>query len=170
MLLLSFAQIGIVNGYSDWNFGPQNTITRAEFLKIALTSHCYSYDDQDGSLLEYDDIVADSWQARVVSKAKSLSMIDGNIDAQWNKVFRPNDAITKIEALKILMRLSSIQVDNPVELGYDDIFIEWQKRYVQIWETIWLLNARSDDNKFNPDIAITRESVINLVNKLVPTV
>lgn len=67
-----FAQIGIIDGFPDGSFGPDKEITRAEFLKIVLISHCYDYIRADTTLLPYRDVDKSSWQARVITKAENL--------------------------------------------------------------------------------------------------
>ena len=75
---MKFSEIGIINGYEDGNFGAKNNMTRTEFLKVALISHCYDYSKQDPSGLKYIDIDTTSWQAKVISKAEDLGMINGD--------------------------------------------------------------------------------------------
>lgn len=70
--ILKFSEAGIVNGYDDGSFGTQTDISRTEFLKVVLKSHCLSYDDQDTSALEYIDVDTSSWQARVIARAQEL--------------------------------------------------------------------------------------------------
>ena len=91
-------------------------MTRAEFLKVALISHCYGYQSEDTSDLAYRDVDINSWQARVISKAQALGMINGDINEAGENVFRPDDIISKAEAVKILMKLSLIAAHNPVNL------------------------------------------------------
>jgi hypothetical protein len=52
--MLKFTQIGIVNGYDDGEFKPLQEMTRTEFLKVTLISHCYKYRDLEGET-EYMD-------------------------------------------------------------------------------------------------------------------
>lgn len=54
--ILKFAEIGIINGYEDSSFRPKSEITRTEFLKVILKSHCYEYDNQDTSTLIFQDV------------------------------------------------------------------------------------------------------------------
>lgn len=77
--ILKFAQIGIVDGYEDGRFKPLREMTRTEFLKVALISHCYEYQNEDPSSLPYTDVDQTSWQARVIKKAQDLGMINGDI-------------------------------------------------------------------------------------------
>jgi len=165
--IYKFSQIGIVNGYDDGTFGPESEMTRTEFLKVALISHCYEYSTEDVSNLDYIDVDRLSWQARVISKAESLDMINGDRDEAWNKIFRPNDIISKAEATKILMKLSQITVQNPTGLWYTDIETSWQRKYVITWESLWIFNSEQDNGRFYPNLWVKREEMIDLTNRLI---
>jgi hypothetical protein len=45
MNIRKFQDLGIVNGYKDGSFLPNNGVSRVEFLKILLKAHCYNYQD-----------------------------------------------------------------------------------------------------------------------------
>lgn len=77
--ILKFAHIDIVDGYSDGSFGPNQAMTRAEFLKTILISHCYMYADQDTSDLSYVDLAKDSWQAKIVKKSQWLWLVQWDV-------------------------------------------------------------------------------------------
>ena len=94
-------------------------------------------------------------------------MINGDIDKNGNSVFRPNDIISKAEAVKILMKLSLIAVNNPVNLGYNDLTTLWHEKYVITGETLGLFDSQRDNGKFYPDSWVRRESMIELVDNLV---
>ena len=70
--ILKFAEIGIVDGYDGGEFKPFAQMTRTEFLKVALISHCYEYRDEDPSNIVYTDVDKTSWQAKVITKAQAL--------------------------------------------------------------------------------------------------
>lgn len=125
--ILKFAEIGIINGFEDSTFRPLQEMTRTEFLKLALISHCYEYNREDTSDLRYTDIDPQSWQARVIKKAENLGMINGDITEEGIPIFRPDDIITKAEAIKILMNISQIRAEEQQSLLYTDIVVDWHK-------------------------------------------
>ena len=63
-------------------------------------------------------------------------MINGDQTEEGIPIFRPDDIITKSEAVKILMRLSFIQATDPEVLGYNDITVDWHKPYIQTGQTL----------------------------------
>lgn len=125
-ILLKFSQIGIIDGYDDGNVKPNQKMTRAEFLKVALISHCYTYRELEGKI-EYTDTQVGTWQAKVIEKSQSLKMVNGYEDG----TFQANKEISKAEAVKILMRLSFVYAKAPVELQYEDVKVNWHQNYVR---------------------------------------
>jgi len=161
-----FSEIGIVDGYDDGSFKPFQEMTRTEFLKVALISHCYIYRELEGETL-YRDVTWNTWQARVIQKAESLWMINGDIDPNGNSIFRPNDTISKAEAVKILMRLSFIQAEEISSTNYNDITVEWHKKYIENGEALGLFDAESDGYIFNPDSWVQRQNMVDLISRLI---
>ncbi len=84
---------GIVQGYSDGSFGPNNKINRAELLKIIMEANDHN---PSGSNC-FTDVKSD-WYAPYVCKAKELGIIKGYSD----NTFKPGNNINFVEALKIL--------------------------------------------------------------------
>lgn len=136
MKIRKFQALNVVNGYSDGSFRPKNGVTRTEFLKILLNTHCHNYQNEDTSTLNYVDVNKASWQARVIKKSQDLKLINGDTDANGNPIFRPNDFITKLEALKIIVNMSAIQVDQRLRTNYNDIRIPWHRKYVETAESL----------------------------------
>lgn len=111
--------LGIIEGYEDGTFGPDKTITRAEFAKIAVTA---AGAKDTATMLEanassFKDVKANSWYTGWINAAESLGIFKG--DSNGN--FRPNDTISNQEAITVLMRL----------LGYNDNLTgAWPVNYV----------------------------------------
>lgn len=165
--ILKFADIGIVDGYKDGTFRPQADITRAEFLKIALISHCYEYRNENPNDLLYTDVDLSSWQAKVIQKAQELGMINGDSTEEGIPIFRPDDIITKAEAVKILMNISEIQSQQLQELEYEDISVDWHRGYIQNGQSLGLFDPLEDNNQFYPESWVQRENMVHLIYNLV---
>ena len=89
------ADKGIVEGYADNTFKPDELINRAEFLKIILESNDIEVDDNFGyCFLD----VKTAWYAKYVCKAKDLGIISGYPDG----TFQSSNEINLVEALKII--------------------------------------------------------------------
>jgi hypothetical protein len=110
---------GVVQGYSDGTYMPENTINRAEFVKIALLA---TGETPSGSDCFPD--VGNEWFAPYVCKAKTLGLVQGYPDG----TFKPERPINFVEAGKVV----SEGMDLPLDLSYTDI---WYHKYVKALET-----------------------------------
>lgn len=82
-------------------------------------------------------------------------------------VFRPDDVISKSEAVKILMRISDIQALDPQDLSYTDITTSWHVPYVVSGQTLGLFDVTQDAWKFNPDNGVQRSEMVDLIHRLI---
>ncbi len=118
---------GIVSGYSDGTFKPDQTINRAEFVKIVTgarkdiyllengqepswLSHCFD----DPSTKPFSDITPDMWFGKYVCAASEVGTIGGYPDG----TFRPSHTINFVESAKILGNaygMGSLAIDAPAQ-------------------------------------------------------
>lgn len=96
----------IVEGYSDGTFKPDNTINRAEFMKIVVGAK-YSSDYINVSSRNncFTD-VRTAWYAPYVCIAKDEGVVGGYPDG----TFKPEQFISFVEAAKILAEVYSLNV------------------------------------------------------------
>lgn len=143
---------GIVSGYDDGTFKPENPINRAELLKVLLEGAGVTPDASKFRACFTD--VQDEWFARYVCYAKSIGWIDGYPDG-W---FRPEQYVNKAEAIKMVMNSQHIALPS---LLTADPFIdvprtEWFAPYVQAAVDMDLLEDNGDSLK--PGDPMTRGS------------
>jgi hypothetical protein len=94
-------------------------------------------------------------------------MINGDQTENGIPIFRPDDIITKAEAVKILMNISKIQALEPQSTKYRDIIVDWHIPYIEHGEALELFDATADNNLFNPDSGVKREDMVDLIQRLV---
>ena len=70
---------GIISGYPDGTFKPENSITRAEF--VTLVSKIFNYIDKTDA--GFPDVDSKAWYADVVSKAVSSGIIVGDANGNF---------------------------------------------------------------------------------------
>lgn len=90
---------GIVSGYEDGSFKPENNVTRAEFLKFIITAIEADISENEISL-PFSDTYDSEWYAPYVSAALKLEMVNGYDD----ETFRPDSYISREEAAAIVCR------------------------------------------------------------------
>jgi len=67
--IVRIEKAGVIDGRSATTFDPYETLTRAEFLAVALKTHCI--DVTQPSNQPFIDVEATGWKSRVVGKALS---------------------------------------------------------------------------------------------------
>ena len=89
---------GIINGYSDGSFGPDNTITRAEFVTMAMR---FAGVSSTAGKAGFPDVDSAHWAAGYIAAATNGGYISGYPDGS----FGPNNQITRAEAVTILNKI-----------------------------------------------------------------
>lgn len=89
--------LGIISGYDDGSYRPQNEVTRAELSKIIYLSLGLS---KAGSSMKFDDVKSDAWYADYVNALNSAGIINGTDE----KTFNPEGKVTRQDLCTILFR------------------------------------------------------------------
>lgn len=86
--------IGVINGYPDGTFKPNQAITRAELVTIAARASNQS----GGGLVSFNDVANGHWAYGYISVAYHNGWINGYPDG----MFRPERSITRAEAAVVI--------------------------------------------------------------------
>ena len=95
---LLMSQLGIVKGYDDGTFKPENLITRAEFATIITRFESVKELKVNASFV---DVPKDHWAYDTINYARIMGWISGYEDG----TFKPNNTITRAEAITIINRM-----------------------------------------------------------------
>ncbi len=101
------SQLGVIGGYADSSFKPDNPINRAEVLKIILKGSGIEADESYSN--HFPDVKDSDWFAPFVMKAKALGFVKGN-DA--DSTFTPARQVNLAEFLKMLLVANKIDVSS----------------------------------------------------------
>lgn len=146
---------GLIN-WNEWKFLWNTNITRAELLKLIfrINSETLSDDLTD----YYSDLIV--WHKKYVNTAVRLWLL-----TITNNKFRPNDYITRIEVLKIILLYLKVDLNNLVHYNYDDIaWDNWYNKYVNYSSKYALIEDVG--NKFFPNKYISRFEVVCVLYKM----
>ncbi len=97
-------QKSIVKGYPDKTFKPSNTVNRAEFLKMLLTSMNFKLNPFVTRDV-YNDVDKDSWYAQYVKFAKDKDLMDAR-----GNYFKPEEGMTREEVAVLLYRAVMLKI------------------------------------------------------------
>jgi S-layer homology domain len=106
--ITQLSQEGIIGGYPDGQFRPDNNITRAEFstvLKKALNLQTSS----NASM--FTDVPSSNWAAPAIEAVRSTGLVSG----YPNQMFMPNKNITRAEAASVIVNASKMPLVDEAE-------------------------------------------------------
>ncbi len=156
--ILELYKSRVISGYGDGSFKPDQKLTRAEFIKIALgVTNCVDCTTPNAAVKEkytsnpFPDVSLPSWYFYCISIAKELGMITGYGDG----FFRPERNISRAEAAAVLLRQSGIEIVEAPENAFVDVpEYAWYVDYVYTAVEIGLI--QSNFGVVGPDVEITR--------------
>lgn len=91
----ALTQIGVVVGYPDGTFKPDENVTRAEFASMAVKA-LGQENTTVAQPVKFSDITPDFWAYDAVQKALYFDLISSD-----NETFRPDDSVTGEEAVTV---------------------------------------------------------------------
>jgi hypothetical protein len=119
--------LGILAGYTDGSFKPENTINRAEFL--AILSSAVDADFAGKKLENCFTDVKTEWFAAFACYAKEAGWVKGYADGS----FKPGQGVSKAEAVKIIFEAMEYPLCEEEDLkvpSYNDVaFDSWMAPY-----------------------------------------
>ncbi len=127
----------VINGYSDGTFKPTKNITRAEIVKMLVTSSGATNEELNANLAEnytsknykyaqFKDVATNQWYAKYIVYAYSNQWIKGYPD----KTFRPNQNVNMAEALKMILEVHDVQPDMDTTRYLIGKYPNWYNHYL----------------------------------------
>lgn len=156
-----FKNKGYISGYPDSTFRPNNSMTRAEFVKIVNKVFGFS----NPGNMKFEDISVNSWYYNDIAIASGVGYIDGRSET----IFDPNGYITRQEVAKIISKIKGC-----IDYDYDKInkFIDknnisdWAKPYVEGVLELGYMNGLPGDI-FAPTGYISRAEVVAVLYRTI---
>jgi hypothetical protein len=146
---------GLVSGYDDGTFRPDDDVNRVEALKMILSAAGHDALNTDQTLETHDfpDAESTAWYMPYVTLGYNLQIMTGNDDG----TLRPENTVNRAEAIKMLVIAADKKADLPsVESD------EWYSSYLAYGEQHALLvpDATGD---YLPGAALTRGELSDLI-------
>ncbi|TDF93600.1 peptidase S8 [Paenibacillus piri] len=158
--ILGLSDKQIINGYDDYTFRPNRTITRAEATVILSRALKLSQQKQ----IAYTDLSPNHWAYADIARAAQSGIIDGYPD----RTFAPDQPVSRMEMISMIARslnkTGNLQGDVPftdVDNGY------WGTGILkQMKAEGWI--AGYADGTFRPDQQATRAEFVSMLAKMIP--
>ena len=147
---------GIVRGYTDGSFRPNDAVTRAEFVSMINNT----LGNRAMGNVYFSDVSYNSWYYNEVRKAVAAAYVSIND----NGSFRPNDKITREEAAVIISRIVPTYGVKGALRGYKDAnsVSDWAKQAIEKVTGKGYLGAY-DDGKLHPKDSLTRAQTAKII-------
>ncbi|KKP38448.1 MAG: hypothetical protein UR28_C0016G0001 [Candidatus Peregrinibacteria bacterium GW2011_GWF2_33_10] len=158
----------IISGYPDGSFKPENTINRAELLTILVRTTSAAEDlNYAGASVEtpppcFTDVDVDAWYNAYVCTAKKYGWVEG----YDNNTFKPDQPVTKAEAIKMLLVIHNIHTTSIIyNSAFEDVkATDWYAPYLQIAKDKAILEETG--TYYDPNGNMTRGSISESLYRL----
>ena len=146
--------LGMIGGYEDGTFRPEERVTREQFAKaMVVAAGLEESAGMFGGTSIFSDVEADRWSSGYISIAVNKGLITGNIDGK----FHPEDSITFGQACTLMVRA----------LGYADADVPglWPANYIEKAKSLGV----SKDISLSGDEALPRWALALMMDRLLGT-
>ena len=105
---------GLMGGYGNGTFGPNDNLSRAQFAQILFNKEGRPVVNY---LLQYGDVATGAWYTESIRWATSRGIVGG----YGNRMFGPNDNITREQLAVMLWRYAGSPAATDKELHFTDV-------------------------------------------------
>jgi S-layer homology domain len=156
---------GIISGYDDGTFKPDQPVNRAEAIKIIILP--LFADLQNPEAKPFPDVEIDSWFAKFVQKGKDIGVVNGD-GVTGN--FEGSRTVNLAEYLKMILlayNMNLTNYQNPSEALFNDIqdLNAWFVPYIHYAATTNIVHADNAGNIY-PANSLTRGEVAEITYRL----
>lgn len=151
---------GVIQGYPDGSFKPENSVSRVEVIKFILEG--IGAEIKTAKTLKFKDADKSQWYGDYLYTASDLGIASGYPDG----TFKPTNTVNKVEFLKMLVEAMNVDIDpNIKNLRFRDVkSTEWYAPYVQFAIEKNLIDV--DGMYFYPTEKMNREAVAEAIFRL----
>lgn len=150
---------GIIKGYDDGDFKPNNFVTREEFVKIIVMAFDLKLSDLDAG---FSDVSKDFWAYKYINCAKENSVVNGISDKKFGiglNITRQDMAVIISNALSL--KGKDIQKSDMI-FADDDSISAYAKDAVYKLKNANIIKGY-DDNTFKPFANATRAEAAQMI-------
>jgi len=155
---------GIINGYYDNTFRPDEYMTRAEL--VTVIDNILDLESETDRYVS--DVTSKDWYNSNIRKAIYFGIIQGDDKGKIN----PNSKVTREEAVVIIARAFRIEID---EAYFNSSFkdankiSDWaRKEYISFIRKQYIEGY--EDNTIRPKRSITRAEILTILNRIIKNI
>jgi len=151
--------VGLVQGYPDGSFKPERALTRAELATLMVRARGARIPGYARQV--FKDVKTSYWAANYIEAAERMGLIKGYPD----KKFRPNNRVSKAEAIAILVRFDGLVATKPEVGPYSDVPAKhWASKYIAAAKEAGMLNY-IEGKRLRPKEEVARSEAVEMLSK-----
>jgi len=152
--------IGLVEGYPDQSFRPENGLTRAELATLLVRNKGIPMLPSADKV--YKDVKKDHWAASYIRTAKVYGLMIGYPKGD----FKPNQKVSKAEMITAMVRLDKRPIMDKVMVDvFKDVKAKnWAAKYALAARDAGMLDFVQGDT-LNPKAPATRAESVSVLSK-----
>lgn len=162
--LAEWQDYGVIQGYADGTIRPDASITRGEMATVLDRVMGYQVEAEN----TFTDLEGE-WSEDAMLRAVAAGAFHG--DDEGDTTIRPNDPISRQEAVLVLSRVLALETENAEDAGFaDDAAIaDWAADAVDAMVADGYIHGYEADNTFRPTANITRAEVMTILDNAFAT-
>ncbi len=164
------SDVGVISGYQDGSFQPSRTVSRAEAVKLLITSvkskdlirkimDSYS---KDGYSSSFSDVPMHEWFGPYVTMARQYSIVGGYSDGS----FKPHNTINFAEGLKIALETYGINVHSEHFVRTPLLYMQGHEWFAPYFSYARSRNIINPDKFYHPAQLMTRGEFAEIIYRL----
>ena len=156
--IIQWTSKGYISGYEDGTFKPDNSITRAEFVRLVNQSMGYT---KTGNVY-FSDVSSSYWGYNDIQKGVAAGYVRGD----GNGKFRPNDPVSRQEAAVMISQICGLGQDFSAAAKYTDYryIPSWAAGYVGAVSKAGIMSGYPDGD-FKGDRYLSRAEAVIALDK-----
>ena len=150
---------GLIQGYEDGTFKPNNTITRAEFVTLMNNAKGFW---SEGSI-NFSDVKNGSWFYSAVARAVAAGYVKGYSDDS----FKPGNTITRAEAAVMIANAARLSANEAGAYRFTDVgsIPAWARGSVGAVVAAGYMTGYPDGS-FDANASISRAEAVSSLNRM----
>lgn len=148
---------GVVSGYADGSFHPNDNVTRAQFAKMLVLG--MGWQVQTPASPTFGDVPVSYWAYGFIETAAAHGVISGYADG----TFHPAATVTRGQVAKMVFTARGWTMTSPIYTRFTDVRSdEWVYIYVQAISSAQVMSGYAD-NTFRPSAPATRAQIAKIL-------
>lgn len=154
---------GLIGGYPDGTFRPDQGITRAEFARLLISA--LNMEDSAWALETsgqlFRDVPLGHWARVYIQLAWELGVVSGYKDG----TFRPDQVINRAEMVSMLLRALKYVGHGDREVSFTDELPDWAQESIHL-AAQWGLVSGYEDGTFRAHAPVTRAQAAVFLSRM----